>query len=143
MPSRKTLILKMLHVCTYLHGCSKRLALSKSNGVIYHDSLLPYEVHRLLHEKDKEIERKHSFKMYTECEEGNRSHFECGESSGAQQKRVPPLTLMVESGDYMNFLDFHAPTKCPTEALKVARSWLAETIRSHLSKNANLGILFD
>lgn len=39
-------------------GCSERLASLKSEGLIYHDALLPHEVHRLCHEKEKEIERK-------------------------------------------------------------------------------------
>lgn len=67
----------------YPHGCSERLASSKSDGPVYHDTLLPHEVHRLCHEKEKEIERKRVLKMSTEHEVGNRSRTEQEESLGA------------------------------------------------------------
>lgn len=120
----------------YPHGCSERLALLKSDGSVYHVALLPHEVHRICHEKEKEIERKHVLKMSTEREAGNRPRFNRGELSRAQQGRIPPLAPMVESRVYMNFPDFHAPTERRVDALNVARSWSTETIKSQLAKNA-------
>lgn len=109
----------------------------KSDGAINHDALLHHEVYHLRHEKEKEIERKRVFKLSSEREVGNKSHYECGESSTAQQRWVPQLTPLGESGVYMNFPDFHAPSECRTEALNITRSWSAdlEKIRSQLAKN--------
>lgn len=82
-----------MYLCFFLqmpHGCSERLASLKSDGSVYHDAFLPHEVQQHRHKIEKEIERKCNLKMFVEREAGNRSHFERGESSGAQQGQIPP-----------------------------------------------------
>lgn len=87
--SEKILLLKMLHLIFpkgALRGWLRR-------GVTGLFIMMRCFLMRfcLRHEKEKELERKHVFKMVAEHEASNKSRQEHGESSKVQQKCVPPL----------------------------------------------------